>query len=111
MVVAASNKTLDSRSAHADPALFTTALCRERWAALDASQWCEPAPGITAQDTLFISHVSDEVVRESERQGAQPSFEKLATLTAGNKPGYLQTPTVFPSVHHVVDLDNDLDLD
>jgi dynein assembly factor 1 len=71
--------------------------CRVRWSQLDARQWsatednnenfCPPVYRVCIQpDVLGKGH------------GAQPSFQALASNTAGNTPTYLKVPLSFPSV-------------
>jgi hypothetical protein len=77
--------------------------CRQRWAQLDAQQWCQPAPGVTAQDTLFRVNLTDEYLALCK--GLQPSYEALQALTAGRMPSYLQVPKAFPSTNDFDELD------
>lgn len=99
-------KHLDSHAAHARPQALSEDVCRLRWSQLDANQWCVPAPGVTAQDTIFRVNLSDEILRQTA--GQQPSFEQLRGLAKSDKPSYLKTPTVFPSVEkHLVDEDDE----
>lgn len=108
MTEKATEKKLDNSSVHKNPALLTNEVCRLRWAELDANQWCLPAPGTTAQDTVFRINLSDDLLQRTG--GAQPSYDALASLATGAKPAYLKMPTAFPSVQ-TIDLDTELDLD
>ena len=108
--ILAQEKQLDSHAAHARPQALSEDVCRLRWSQLDANQWCVPAPGVTAQDTIFRVNLSDEILRQTA--GQQPSFEQLRGLARSDKPSYLKTPTVFPSVEkHLVDEEEDEDTD
>lgn len=101
MMTAAKDRKLDNVIVHRNPELLTNEVCRLRWADLDASNWCVPAPGVTAQDTIFRINLTDEILQQTG--GAQPSFEELANLARGSKPGYLKTPIAFPSVQDIMD--------
>ncbi len=111
MIEAAKAKKLDSLPVARNPELLTNEACRIRWAQLDANQWCVPAPGVTAQDTVFRMNISDDILQRTG--GVQPSFEQLATLASGSRPSYLRTPLVLPSVQgEIIDAEQgELDLD
>ena len=91
---------------------LTAEACRERWAQLDAEQWSEPADeGGAPTTTLFKNYVSDAVVSEmlntgKKGHGLQPSFENLASMARGQKPGYLKMPMSFPSTADIPDDEN-----
>lgn len=76
------------------PQLLTVEACRLRWAELDAQHWCELAPGVTANDTIFRINVSEEILAA----GYQPSYDELMQLTASMKPKYLKAPVALPTM-------------
>lgn len=62
---------LNSDRAKAKPELLSSEACRLRWAQLDAHNWSQVAPGMSAVDTIFKVNISEEVLK----MGKQPSFE------------------------------------
>lgn len=104
MQESAKARKLDNVIVHRNPDLLTNEACRLRWAELDASNWCLPAPGVTAKDTVFRINLTDDILERTG--GSQPSFEALASMASGSKPNYLKVPAAFPSVR---DLDEETD--
>ena len=104
----ASKKELAYHVVHNNPRLISSEACRLRWSELDASQWSEVAPNISALDTQFKVCIPNSVLGAGH--GAQPSFSALASMTAGTMPTYLKVPTHFPSVQDVI-IEDDMDLD
>jgi dynein assembly factor 1 len=97
MIDMARKRKLDNVDVHRRPDLLTNEVCRLRWAELDANNWCVPAPGTTAADTLFRVNLTDDILQQTG--GAQPSYEALSRMALNSKPNYLKVPTAFPSVH------------
>jgi len=106
LIAMVSEGKLSSDRAKVKPELLSGEACRLRWAQLDAHNWSQVAPGVSAADTVFKVNVSEEVLK----MGKQPSFEELMQLTASQQPKYLTPPTMLPSMTDYAD-DDDSDDD
>eukprot|EP00981_Chlorochromonas_danica_P006815 scaffold1491_cov167-Ochromonas_danica.AAC.7 len=103
MQQAAQQGRLANHAVHSKPSLLTNEVCRLRWGELDASQWSQPAPGVTAQHTIFRNHITEGLLQHTK--GAQPTFEALQAMAASQRPAYLKAPVSFPSVSEYEELD------
>ncbi len=109
MVALAKQQYFDNKMVTDKPELLSNERCRVRWSELDANHWCVPAAGTTAQDTLFVNHITNELIERTG--GVQPNFDTLAAMTSGSKPNYLKAPIAFPSVQDVKLEDEETDVD
>lgn len=109
MITLARQGYFDHKMITEKPEVLSNERCRVRWSELDANHWCVPAAGTTAQDTLFVNHITNELIERTG--GVQPNFDTLAAMTSGSKPNYLKVPIAFPSVQDVKLEDEETDID